>query len=93
MIEVCAACGSKRLVRSIHRAIEGLSSLGVGAYAPSSGVLAFGFGQTVGGLRAVACVDCGNVQWFATDKARLEGLYEEQRQNAMRLSEVEHAGA
>ena len=90
MIEVCAACGSKRLVRSIHLAIEGLSWR-VDAYAPGRGLLAFG--QTVGGLRAVACVDCGNVQWFATDKARLEDLYEEQRQNAVRLSEAEHASA
>jgi hypothetical protein len=85
MIEHCLACGSRRLVRSVRVALDTLRTP-VCAYTPGG---PFGLGQSIGRLRAVACVDCGSVQWAATDLRRLAELYEEQQSESLQLGETE----
>ena len=84
MIEHCAVCGSRQLVRSVRVETE-ILRLRAGVYAPGGPL---GLGQSIGDVRGIACVDCGNVQWFATNKRRLAELYEEQQAQSVRLNEV-----
>jgi hypothetical protein len=56
------------------------------AYAPGGPL---GLGKSIGDVRAVACVDCGNVQWAATDLQRLSELYEEQQSETLKLGQTE----
>lgn len=84
MIEHCSACSSRRLVRSVRVETE-LLRMRIGVYAPGGPL---GLGQSIGEVRGVVCVDCGNVQWLATDNRRLAALYEEQQAQSIRLDEV-----
>jgi hypothetical protein len=85
MTEQCSACGSRRLVRSVRVALETLR-FPAGAYAPGGPL---GRGQSIGDVRAVACVDCGSVQWVAINLRRLAEVYEEQQSESLQLSEPE----
>lgn len=77
----CPACGSKRLVRWAHLATR-LWRQEVALYGPG-GFLALG--QSAGGVRATACVDCGSVQLFATDLEKLRLVYEQQHRHALAI--------
>ena len=85
MIEHCSACGSRRLVRSVRVALDTLRTP-ICAYAPGGPL---GLGQSIGQMRAVACADCGSVQWAASDLRRLAELYEEQQSESLQLREKE----
>jgi hypothetical protein len=70
----CPACGSKRLVRWAHVATR-VWRREVALYGPG-GFLALG--HDAGGIRATACVECGNIQLFAKDLETLRLVYEQQ---------------
>lgn len=83
MLEQCQVCGSRRLLRSLRVALETLRAP-TAAYAPGGPL---GLGQSIGDVRAVACVDCGNVQWTALDLKRVADLYEEQQSRSLQLDD------
>jgi hypothetical protein len=72
-------------VRSGRIALETLQ-WPAGGYAPGGPL---GKGKSIGDVRAVACVDCGSVQWAATNVRRLAEIYEEQQSESLHLSEPE----
>lgn len=81
MLERCPNCESDRLVRGVRLAMESLK-WPVEAVTPG-GVL--WRGQEVGDLRGVICVDCGVVQWVATDQKARERLFEQQQAGSLTL--------
>jgi hypothetical protein len=78
MVSECSACGSKRLARVLAGAWFRLA-----LYAPGGSPL--GRGRHASGLRAAACVDCGNVQLIADELDSLRRVYEQQHSDALRL--------
>lgn len=80
MLEQCPACHSKRLVRGLRLATWFRRP--VGAFAPGGPL---GLGVDTGDVRAVACADCGVLQFVVTDLTRLERIYHAQQEASLQL--------